>query len=87
MYRIIRNNPNAIILDVRSRQEYREGHIQGAINIPTYEIEKKIDKISKDKSATVICYCSAGIRSKKTVKILKMLGYTEAYSVAGGIII
>ena len=73
------NNENVILLDVRSSQEYEEGHLPNAINVPTYEINRKIENIIKDKNTIIICYCSVGIRSKKTVKMLKKLGYINLY--------
>ena len=80
------NNFNEVILlDVRSHQEYEEGHLQGAINIPIYELEKIVKNKIKNFDAVIIAYCSAGIRSKKAVKILKKLGYKNLYNIKDGI--
>ena len=73
-------NDNAILIDVRSFQEYNEDHINGAICIPLYEIENKIESRIKNKNTKIICYCSCGIRSKKAVNILKKLGYNNVYN-------
>ena len=60
----------AIIIDVRDKDEYEEGHIQGAINIPVYEIDSKIGTIEKNKSNIIIVYCRTGKRSKMAKRIL-----------------
>ena len=52
------------IIDVRSKQEYDEGHIDGAILIPEYEIKEKIEEIVKNKEEKILVYCSSGTRSK-----------------------
>ena len=75
----------AIIIDVRSSQEYEEGHICGAINIPEYEINCKIDKVLPNKEKEVVLYCSSGIRSKDAYKKLVKLGYKKVYNLYGGL--
>lgn len=76
----------AIIIDVRSPQEYEEGHINGAILIPEYEIEKSIESKVRDKNQNIVVYCSSGSRSKKAQKILKKLGYENVYNLYNGFI-
>ena len=68
---------NAILIDVRSKQEYKEGHIAEAISIPYYELWKKASEQIKDKNTKIIIYCNTGSRAKKAEKILKKLGYTN----------
>ena len=75
----------ATIIDVRSPQEYREGHIDGAINIPVYNIRKNVQNILKDKDELIVLYCSVGERSKMAQEKLKKLGYTNVYTVYNGI--
>ena len=70
----------AILVDVRSPQEYREGHLKGAILIPEYEIISKQSKIFKSKDETIILYCSNGLRSKKAQRKLEKFGYTNVYN-------
>ena len=76
----------AIIIDVRSPQEYQEGHIDGAILIPEYEIKKRAENELKDKTKKIVVYCSSGGRSKKAQKTLKKLGYDHIYNLYDGII-
>ncbi len=81
----IKNNENIILLDVRSPQEYKEGHLKNAINIPIYELCINMKKIAKNKSDIIIAYCLSGKRSKKAVKELKKCGFKNVYSLYGGI--
>lgn len=53
--------------------------------MPLYEIPKRATVELNNKEAIIIAYCSAGIRSKKAVKILKKLGYKNLYTIEGGI--
>ena len=76
---------NAFLIDVRSNQEYEEGHLNGAINISLYNIEREISNIVKNKSDIIILYCSGGTRSKKAKKILENNGYIEVYNLKNGI--
>ena len=75
----------AIIVDVRSTQEYNEGHISGAINIPHYEIIKNVKNIIKNKNDNIILYCQMGTRSTEACKNLKRLGYMNLYNLYGGL--
>lgn len=85
MQQILKEDVNTIILDVRSAQEYNEGHITGAINIPEYEIVTKANNILQNKSTKIIVYCASGSRSKKAVKTLKKLDYENLYNLENGI--
>ena len=75
----------AVVLDVRSKQEYEEGYIEGSINIPYYELKKRAEREIKDKKQIIIIYCQTGGRSKKAYKILQQLGYKNIYNLRGGL--
>ena len=77
----------AKIIDVRSSQEYREGHINGAISIPDYQVKKEIGKYVKNKNELLVLYCSTGHRSQQAQKVLENIGYTNVYNLYEGIII
>mgnify|MGYP005814148591 CR=1 FL=1 len=77
----------ATIIDVRSPQEYREGHVDGAISIPDYQIKKEIEKKIPNKDELIVVYCSTGHRSQKAQQTLEGLGYNNVYNVYEGIII
>lgn len=78
-------NKNYIILDVRNKREYSEGHINRAINIELSKIKKQIDRLKLNKNEDILVYCQSGIRSKKAVLILEELGYKNVYNLKGGL--
>lgn len=75
----------AILVDVRSNQEYREGHLQGAINIPDFEISKRVQREIPKKNQLIVLYCQYGGRSKKASIMMKKMGYTNVYNLYGGL--
>ena len=72
-----------IILDVRTEEEYAQGHIPGAILIPDYEIETKAEVILTDKDQMILVYCRSGRRSKNAAQALLELGYTDIREFGG----
>lgn len=74
-----------IPIDVRSRREFRENHLEGAINIPLPDVKRNIENKIKNKNRKVLVYCQSGIRSAKAVEIMEELGYTQVYNLKGGI--
>lgn len=82
---VIRNNENVILIDVRSKQEFLEGHLDGAVNIPLYELEECCECKLKDKNAIIITYCQCGTRSKKAITLLKKNGYKNLYHLKDGL--
>ena len=74
-YKQIMEEKEFIVIDVRTKEEYDEGHVKGAINIPYNEINKD-SEIAKEK--VIFVYCRSGIRSKKAYETLKGLGF-EVY--------
>jgi len=80
-----KGNPNFIIIDVRTPEEYRTEHIEGAINIDYSEAFKtKIANL--DKTKTYLIYCRTGHRSGITLKMMQELGFRRVYNMIGGII-
>ena len=72
-----------IILDVRTQEEYDEGHIPGAILIPNTEIEDRAEDELTDKNQLILVYCRSGRRSKLAAEILVELGYTNIREFGG----
>lgn len=72
-----------IILDVRTEEEYAEGHVPGAILIPDYEIEARAEEELSDKDQMLLVYCRSGRRSKIAAEVLVGLGYTNIYEFGG----
>lgn len=77
-------NPEVILLDVRSKQEYQEYHLPGSICIPLYHLEEQIQK-EVPKDAEIIIYCQMGGRSKTAVKLLNKMGYSNVCQIEGGL--
>lgn len=73
---------DAVLLDVRSPQEYAEGHIPESRNIPLQELERVKDKI-KDRSVPLFTYCYSGSRSSLAKSLLQSLGYTNVTNIGG----
>ena len=75
----------AILLDVRSNQEYKEGHLQGAINIPNYELRNRVQREIPKKNQLVVIYCQYGGRSRNAYNMMKNMGYTNICNLSGGL--
>ena len=72
-----------VILDVRTQEEYDQGHIPGAVLIPNTEIEAQAEALLTDKNQLILVYCRSGRRSKQAAEILVELGYTNIYEFGG----
>lgn len=70
---------NALLIDVRTPEEYRENHIEGAVNIPVYEIDNIKNEII-DPNKVILVYCKTGKRSKIVKQILTQNGYKNVYT-------
>ena len=81
----IQKQENTILLDVRSHQEYEEGHLNGAISLSLYSLANKILKIVPNKKTAIIVYCTSGARSKQAQRLLEQLGYENVYNLKDGL--
>ena len=72
----------AIIVDVRTKNEYASGHIRGSVNMPLDTLSNNLSKL-KDKSKPIITCCAGGMRSASAKNILKANGYAEVYNGGG----
>lgn len=81
--KIMDENPNITILDVRTQEEFDAGHIKGALLIPYDEISEDVKIDLTDQSATILVYCRSGRRSAVASKTLVDLGYTDVYDFGG----
>lgn len=72
-----------VILDVRTEEEFAEGHIADAILIPDYAIKEKAESILPDKNQLILVYCRSGRRSKIAASELVSLGYTNIKEFGG----
>jgi len=81
--KIMDSQEGYIILDVRTQEEYDEGHIPGAILIPHTEVETRAEENLPDKDQLILVYCRSGRRSKMAAEILVELGYTNIREFGG----
>ena len=80
---IMDSQEDYIILDVRTQEEYDQGHIPGAIVISHEEIAEKAEKVLTDKDQLILVYCRSGRRSKIAAEALVELGYTNIKEFGG----
>ena len=81
--KMMKDEKNYIILDVRRPDEFAEGHIPGAINVPNEEIGSADIAELPDKSQLILVYCRSGRRSKEASEKLVKLGYTNIVEFGG----
>ena len=72
-----------IVVDVRTKGEYEEGHIENSILIPNETIEKDPPEALPDKKATILLYCRSGNRSRQAAHKLLDMGYQNVYDFGG----
>lgn len=72
-----------VILDVRTQEEFDQGHIPGAVLIPDTEIMDKAEDVLTDKDQLILVYCRSGRRSKLAAEDLVALGYTNIKEFGG----
>lgn len=77
-----KNAVGAVLLDVRTPQEYREGHIPGSQNMPLQQLDK-VEEVTENKDTVLYVYCRSGARSRQAVSLLKHMGYTNVHNIGG----
>jgi rhodanese-related sulfurtransferase len=76
---------NSVILDVRTPEEWSDGHIENAIHIDIYEGQAFVDEINAlDKTKNYFVYCKAGGRSAQACSVMNQLGFDKTYNLIGG---
>lgn len=73
------------ILDVRTPQEFSEGHIQGAQLIPVYDLSNRIQELARLKNRPILVYCHTGNRSTTASQMLNKNGFKKISNLKGGI--
>jgi rhodanese-related sulfurtransferase len=82
---LLENDDNVTLLDVRTIQEYKSGHLRDATLIPVQVLSKNLGMLKQDKHKKIIVYCRTGSRSVSASRILEENGFTPL-NVKGGII-
>jgi len=78
------NGHDYALLDVREKEEYREGHLNGALSLPRGFLEMRVEETLPDKAKPIIAYCGGGTRSLLAAKQLRDMGYQNVISMQGG---
>ncbi len=78
------NHKNAVIIDVRPKEAYKQGHILNAMNMPSIDLRKNLGKLEKYKSQPIVFVCQNGAESRQIATILYQKNY-DSYSLIGGI--
>lgn len=73
---------DAVLLDVRTADEYREGHIPGSVNVPLQSIDQVAAAV-KNKNIPLFVYCHSGSRSRHATSTLQRMGYTKVNNIGG----
>ena len=73
----------ALLIDVRTPEEYGAGHIDGSVNIPHTEMDRLVKLIGEDLSRPVVVYCRSGNRSRRAQAALQKMGYTAVFNGTG----
>ena len=80
----LKQNPKAILIDVREDIEWQNGHAAEAIHLGKGILERDIEKAIPDPNTELIMYCGGGFRSALTADVAQKMGYKNVYSLAGG---
>lgn len=84
-YKLLSENINMIILDVRSKSEFESGHIPKAKNIPVQNLSARMKELDKYKDTPILVHCASGGRSPSAVKALIDNNFTQVYHLNRGL--
>jgi rhodanese-related sulfurtransferase len=79
------NREKGVVVDVCGAEEFAQGHVKGAVNVPLDQLESSLEKTVKNKGTPVIMVCAAGARSKRAQAVAQKLGYEKVHSLNGGL--
>lgn len=82
--RRLEENPGARLVDVREDDEFRAGHVKGAVHLGKGVIERDVEKVFPDKNIELHLYCGGGFRSALVADNLQKMGYQNVISIDGG---
>lgn len=82
-YEQLKNDKSIRLVDVRTKEEYRDGHVQGSVNIPLDTLPAKAQSLLTDKDQTIFVICYSGARAGDASSYLTKLGYTKVHNIGG----
>jgi len=83
--RLMNNEDEALIIDTRSAADFNKGHIKGAKNISTADLNSDLSQYSAYKNKMVLVYCNSGNTATRAIKLLKTAGFQKVNNLDGGI--
>lgn len=84
--RALEAKADVIVVDVRTQEEYSNGHIDGSILMPVDTVWGKVVSVIPDKNQKIFVHCRSGMRSTKATQEMLKLGYTNVHNMQGGIV-
>jgi rhodanese-related sulfurtransferase len=78
------NRERAVVVDVCEPEEFAQGHVNGARNVPVGQFEQRLPEVVKNKTVPLILVCASGARASRALGTAKKLGYEQAQVLAGG---
>jgi rhodanese-related sulfurtransferase len=79
------NRERAVVVDVSEAEEFAQGHVGGAKNVPVGQLEQRLPEVVKNKALPLILVCPNGARASRALAVAKKLGYEKAQVLAGGL--
>ncbi len=82
---LARYTPEAVVIDVRTPEEFAQGHLKGALNINVQapDFQEQIQAFGLDPNRPVYLYCRSGRRSQRAAEILREMGFRQLYNIGG----
>ena len=82
---LLMNREKAVVVDVGEPEEYSQGHVAGARNVPLGQLEQRLPEAVRNKALPVLLVCATGARASRALASAKKLGYDKAQVLAGGL--
>ncbi|UTW44145.1 rhodanese-like domain-containing protein [bacterium SCSIO 12696] len=82
---VVQQYPDVVVLDIRTPKEFNDAHIAGALNIDYYASDYKQNLAKLDKDTTYLLHCRSGVRSGRSLKLFRELGFKNVIHLDGGI--
>ncbi|CAK0744577.1 phage shock protein E [Gammaproteobacteria bacterium] len=80
------NHQDAVVLDVREENEFKEGHVLHAVHIPAGRLGERIKELEKYRNRPIIAVCRSGSRSGRVCSLLRKQGFATVYNLEGGLL-
>ncbi len=82
---LLKSVPRPVVVDLRERAEFEQGHVSGAISVPSAEFKERLDGLKLPKAEAVILYDADDVRAREATKLMYESGYQGALTLKGGL--